>query len=382
MNCQEVQLQLSGYLEKGLDAIRMKGIETHLSSCPFCRAELHGLADCIRQVAELPVVEPPVGFAQRVMAHAREIEIEPSAWRRLLGAFRSTMPIQAAAMVLIGVLAVLIYQKEPRVKNVAFIEPTPETFSTAASPAEVEEKAAFRTDSRLSFAPEAPALRDARPDLRAAAKPAPQSLSRSTPQSAIDLTAATKDEATVADAPAAAKPASQEKPLEGRLAAPRRPTIQAQEVSTGSESRRSSGDALGIGAAIGALSSTPFRGTPYSAERAQSPLSEPTPDFEFVVRRRPRERVEHKEGISGVALNRLEAETPAAREPLSPPVSSMVEIRWFTVRPEHYEHFRKDLAAEANIESEKSTGIREKDAALKKSSQELLIKVLILQPER
>jgi hypothetical protein len=57
----------------------------------------------------------------------------------------------------------------------------------------------------------------------------------------------------------------------------------------------------------------------------------------------------------------------------------MVEVRWFTVKPEHYEYFRKDLAAEANIESEKTTGTREKETALK-SSQELLIKVLILQP--
>ena len=84
MNCQEVQLQLSGYLEKSLDAIRMKSIETHLSSCPFCRAEVHGLSECIRQVTELPAVEVPLGFTQRVMAHARAIEIEPTPWQRLL----------------------------------------------------------------------------------------------------------------------------------------------------------------------------------------------------------------------------------------------------------------------------------------------------------
>ena len=380
MNCQEVQLQLSGYLEKGLDAIRMKGIETHLSSCPFCRAELHGLADCIRQVAELSVVEPPIGFTQRVMAHAREIEIEPSAWRRLLGAFRSTMPIQAAAMVLIGVLAVLIYQKEPA-KNLAFTDKPLDELPALPSQQLTN---SFLGDSLTPMASAPARLPNTDREPTAAAKSAPQPVNPSVPQSVVarSRAAETKDQPAIAESPAAAaKSESPEKALEGRLAAPRRPTIQAQEVSTGSEARRSSADALSIGAAVGALNRAPFRGTPYSAERALSPLSEPTPDFEFVVRRRPRERVEHKEGISGVALNRLEAELPAAREPMSPPVSSMVEIRWFTVRPEHYEYFRKDLAAEANIESEKTTGTREKDAALK-SSQELLIKVLILQPER
>ena len=38
MNCQEAQTQLLEYLESSLDALRMKSIETHLLSCPVCRA--------------------------------------------------------------------------------------------------------------------------------------------------------------------------------------------------------------------------------------------------------------------------------------------------------------------------------------------------------
>jgi hypothetical protein len=374
MNCQEVQLQLSGYLEKALDAVRMKGIETHLSSCPFCRAELHGLSDCIRQVASLPMVEPPVGFTERIMAHAREIELEPSGWQRLLMALKSTVPIQAAAMVLIGILAVFIYQKDPTDKTVAFNETNTQIASATAL--QLEEKNAPRAVEPAQFAAEP--SREREPNRE---PPAPVAVARqATPQvpaeKAADGSEATRDDAAaVPQSAALGKSETLEKPSEGRLQ-PRRATIQAQEVSTGSESRRSNAEPLDIGAAIGALSRTPFRGTPYSAGRVQSPLSEPAPDFEFVVRRRPRERAEHKDNVSEVSLK---AEVPAAREPMSPPSNSMVEIRWFTVKPEHYEYFRKDLAAEANIESEKTTGPRAKETALQ-SPQELLIKVLILQP--
>jgi hypothetical protein len=385
MNCQEVQLQLSGYLEKSLDAVRMKSIETHLSSCPFCRAEVYGLSDCIRQVAELPMVELPVGFTQRVMAHAREIEIEPTGWQRLLAAFKLTMPIQAAAMVIIGVLAVLLYQKDPRARNVAFTEMTPEMASAPGLPSTIEEKTNLPVKSSPPISLERSRLRNTKRENIAPVEPVPQSVVQSSQQTTEST--AIKDATTAPESPAVAKAekAPLEKSLEGRVAAPRRPAIQAQEVSTGSETRRPSGDALGIGAAIGALSRTPFRGSPYSAERALSPLSEPNPDFEFVVRRRARERIDQTEAASGAsARKRAEADLPAsaslAREQITP-ASSVVEIRWFTVAAEHYEYFRKDLATEANIESEKSTVAKEKDSDVK-SSRELLIKVTILQPER
>jgi hypothetical protein len=377
MNCQEVQLQLSGYLEKSLDAIRMKSIESHLSSCPFCRAEIHVLSECIRQVAELPMVEIPVGFTQRVMAHAREIEIEPTAWQRLLAACKLTMPIQAAAMVLIGVLAVLLYQKDPPARNVAFTEMTSEPLL----PSQVEEKSNLPVESNQPIEPESSRETKRRSDV--GDRPS-QIVAESSPQTAEST--AVKDASAAPESPAVANAERpSEKSLEGRLAAPRRPAIQAQEVSTG-ETRRPSGDTLGIGAAIGALSRTPFRGSPYSAERALSPLSEPNPDFEFVVRRRARERIGQIEAASGASeRKRAEGDSPASasftREQSTPPASSIVEIRWFTVAPEHYDYFRKDLAAEASIESEKSSAAKEKDLGFK-SSRELLIKVTILQPER
>ena len=111
MNCEEVQTQLLEYLDKSLDRISTKHLEIHLSSCPPCRAEADSLADCVRQVAALPIVDPPLGFAQRVMAHASEIDLSPSLWQRLALLTRNQFPLQAAAVVLIAIFSAFLYQK-------------------------------------------------------------------------------------------------------------------------------------------------------------------------------------------------------------------------------------------------------------------------------
>ena len=110
VNCAEVQAQLLEYLDTSLDRISTKHVEIHLSSCPPCRAEADSLADCVRQVAALPIVDPPLGFAQRIMAHAREIDLTPTIWQRLALLMRNQIPLQAAAVVLVAVFSAYIYQ--------------------------------------------------------------------------------------------------------------------------------------------------------------------------------------------------------------------------------------------------------------------------------
>ncbi|HME60255.1 MAG TPA: zf-HC2 domain-containing protein [Candidatus Binatia bacterium] len=370
MNCQEVQLQLSGYLEKSLDAIRMKSIESHLSSCPFCRAEVHALSDCIRLVSDLPILDPPAGFTQRVMAHAREIELEPRSWQRFFAAFKVTVPVQTAAVVLVSLLAILLYERQPQVKNLALGEKLLPT----VLPYEFQQKANPATENSLTKASEqAPsAKRDRNNPLVA-----PQPIAKAR-QHSLSASSSMRDAS-----PAAAEPEkAMEEPLAARVAAPRRPVIQAQEVSTVSESPGPSADALAIGAAIGALSRSPFRPSPFSAERALSPLSEPSPDFEFVVRRHSTARAARNEALrkrsepTPVATNATERSAASA-----PATSQVVEIRWFTVAPEHYEQFRKELAAEAIIDAEKSVAAKELDFGLT-TTREFLIKVTILPSER
>ena len=117
MNCQEVQAQLSDYLEKALPIADLNLIEAHLSACAPCRMETDYLSECIRQVASLPIVDPPIGFTQRVMTRVREINERPTLWERWLFPLRIKIPLQAAAVVLVGILAVYVLQREPPKKR-------------------------------------------------------------------------------------------------------------------------------------------------------------------------------------------------------------------------------------------------------------------------
>jgi hypothetical protein len=378
MNCQEVQLQLSGYLEKSLDAIRVKGVETHLASCPFCRAEARGLSDCIALVADLPSVEPPAGFAPRVMAHAREFELEPRLLQRLLGVLGSTAPIQATAVLLVGVLAVLMYQKAPGLRDGSISEltpPPPVTRSERQAHAVADTAAKISTES----ANDPRAVRN------------PRAHPESTPPSSAAARHQAKSESPASEPKAVAQSIPDPQPdrlSEIAITTPRRRPIQAQEVSTGREPARPSSDVFGLGAGVGALNRQPFVGAPFSGERALSPLSEPSADFEFIVRRRALERREvadrgddpHSRGETAAAI----ASAAAQRSVPAPaaPSSSSVEIRWFNVAPHHFEQFRKELAAEANIDSEKAIAAAEKELAAKSPRDPLLVKVIILPSER
>jgi cytoskeletal protein RodZ len=113
MNCEEVQAQLSDYLEKALPTADLKIIEAHLSACALCRMETDYLSECIHQVASLPIVDPPIGFTQRVMARVREINEKPGFWERWLFPLRIKIPLQAAAVLVVGILAVYVLKKEP-----------------------------------------------------------------------------------------------------------------------------------------------------------------------------------------------------------------------------------------------------------------------------
>ena len=62
-------------------------------------------------------------------------------------------------------------------------------------------------------------------------------------------------------------------------------------------------------------------------------------------------------------------------------IESIAEIRFYDVAPEHFEIFKKELATEANIESEPKVSGKEIEAA-KQADRQLLVKVTILPVHR
>jgi Putative zinc-finger/Predicted integral membrane protein (DUF2275) len=116
MNCEQIERRLSEYLDRSLDPATISKIESHLSCCDRCRAEADLLCECTRKIAALSQVEPPIAFAQRVIAHVKELESKPRLWESLFLPFRANLPIQATAVVLIAIIAFYIAEQEPHRK--------------------------------------------------------------------------------------------------------------------------------------------------------------------------------------------------------------------------------------------------------------------------
>jgi Putative zinc-finger/Predicted integral membrane protein (DUF2275) len=371
MNCEEVQTRISEYLEQSLDAISMKSIEVHLSSCSRCRVDADSLADCIQEVAALPMVDPPLGFAQRVMAHVREINKNPTLWERLFLPTRVKIPLQATAVVLIGALALVLSQKEEKLNKQDFSQPAAPAIT---SPAPTAQKIDQQKEPTIMVERSAQDKKPAK-----STKPFAD-LGKQAPEQ-VHNKAATAPAGAKQTQPAAASPPSSAKESESRLEdkgeAPRRRAIPAQEVSTAGEAMRSRSDTFGFGLGPGSqpsLSAGPL------LERSLSPLSEPNADIEFVVRRRPAQYREKDEANIGATAKT--AESRRTNPPLAASrTSSIREIRWFTVAADRFEQFKKALEAEAIIESEKTPGVIEGDLA-QKIARELLIKVTISPSEQ
>jgi hypothetical protein len=118
MNCQEIQNHLPAFLEDLLSAEEKILIEKHLTSCVFCSRALEDLLKTESLLKNMEVVEPPPFFEQRIMARIREeAGRKKGLLSRLFLPLHIKVPLQAAATVLIAVLAFFVYQKnEPDMK--------------------------------------------------------------------------------------------------------------------------------------------------------------------------------------------------------------------------------------------------------------------------
>jgi hypothetical protein len=110
MNCDQVQERVSEYLEGLLDPGDYQAVQDHLSACARCLAEVEALSRTIRAVANLPPLDPPPGFSQKVMAHIREEAERPSIWERLFLPMRIKIPIHLVTLLIVSGLVLYLYQ--------------------------------------------------------------------------------------------------------------------------------------------------------------------------------------------------------------------------------------------------------------------------------
>jgi hypothetical protein len=279
------------------------------------------------------------------MADVREAAHRPGILERLFPPVRLKMPLQAATVVLIGILSVYLYQKEDT-SNSPLMPIAPEPVLSVQQGS---------TKSETVKPPAAPINRPLPNQLKAVStEPAP---------------------AKAPSAPAAATPKAgiAESRLESRQEKFKSAPIPAQGVTSAQESSNFPGDlsGRGLGSSVEALRQPGVRPAPFPAERL-SLLSEPIPDYELVVRRRPPQRADQftsagnqdslqKQAGGSAAPKSAEARRQA--EGSSRGNNSPLEILWFAVPYDKYEQFKKELAAQSVLESEIPVAVKEKDAS-------------------
>jgi hypothetical protein len=391
MNCEEIQSRFSEYLERSLDAADMKGVEDHLQVCVSCSVEAEKLALCIEQVSNLPQVEPPIGFAQRVMAHVREIETKPSFWKGLFSPRRIKIPLQASAVIVVGIFAVYLLEKDTAQKNLS--PRSPAAVSEAAK--KIPQQPAAPAEKQKSIDSEPSEAREASPG--PAAKPAAIALNN-------QRTSDTKDNAL---ATASISPQSQRKATvvtEAIALGPSKISEAREETASLPSAVEQKGRAIGI--AIGTPVANQATGQARAGGgalalpvelkarpvRIEPEPSEAVADYELVVRRRPSQ----PEPTRRDAENSLGKSTPATSaerqvqgssvdQLLAPiPESSKPQTVWVNLRQRDYEQFKKDLLTSATIESETIPAAGQKEIEFKIDG-ELRVKLTILptaSPER
>jgi hypothetical protein len=119
VTCHDARPQLSALLDDALSVPEHQALEAHLAECAECRRELTQLRGTVALLGRLPPVHAPAGFVDRVMGEA----YRPSGPRRLLDALfrplRVKLPLEAAAVLLVGVSALYVYQHAPEVQHLA-----------------------------------------------------------------------------------------------------------------------------------------------------------------------------------------------------------------------------------------------------------------------
>jgi len=392
VNCDQVETRLSDYLDRNLDSATLKDVEEHLLSCSRCSVEAWQLTDFQRRVANLDTIDPPLGFTERVMARVREIETKPSLWERLLFPLSFKLPIHAAAVVLIGIMALYLLRRVPSGEEADL------TAAPSMSASEGQKTAGLQRELQGITGP---AQRNEKDSETASVNP--QAESRQEPKAATERV---ERGGSGEGLTALADRQSGEKELKRVL--PSRPPPGKSNFATDETSRAGSksltenapsktvpGTAelrervTGAEPSAALPSSPDTKGGGSTSAPAESAVRQfrANPDVELVARRARPVNAQRRDSLS--AFNKSAESESIPREeasklsaPLLPeiPLSDKPQEVWLTITRAQYDQLKRELLAVGSIEAESWLSSREQAGAFGAGDQ-LRIKVTVLPPE-
>ena len=141
MTCHEARELYSALLDEALDAGERAAVEAHVAGCPECARELERFRRAVSLVRAAAPVRAPIGFVDRVLAAARPLPWYRRLRQRLFRPLAVKLPLEAAALLLVGGAAVYLFQHTPELQQTARQEaprpelPAPPTPGSVPAPA-------------------------------------------------------------------------------------------------------------------------------------------------------------------------------------------------------------------------------------------------------
>jgi Putative zinc-finger len=119
MTCAECREAFSALADEALGAAERVALEQHLAGCADCRREWQRFSAAVGLLRAVQPARAPAGFVDRVLAAARPQPWYRRALRELLVPWSVKLPLEAAAVVLVAGLAILIFQRSPELQQAA-----------------------------------------------------------------------------------------------------------------------------------------------------------------------------------------------------------------------------------------------------------------------
>ncbi len=176
MTCDEAREAFTDLYDGTLSGPPLTVLSRHLDGCRACRLEWAAFRKAIQALGDLRDEEPSPGFAARVVERIEG----PTWWRRAIEAIvfplRLKLPLHAAALILLGVVGVWIFQRSPELHQAVDlgVPASTERFASSPQTAPLPDKVAIEPRPKAGpiALPPAPPARAASPP-PAAPAPAP-----------------------------------------------------------------------------------------------------------------------------------------------------------------------------------------------------------------
>jgi hypothetical protein len=119
VTCDEIRESLSAHLDETLGAEERARVDGHLETCAECRRELAGLSETVALLRRVQPARAPVGFADRVIAAARRRPWPRRVLEALFLPLSMKLPLEVTAAVMVGLLAVYLFERTPELRQAA-----------------------------------------------------------------------------------------------------------------------------------------------------------------------------------------------------------------------------------------------------------------------